>query len=213
MKPERAQELAEQLGLSRPPAPRYDDLPMDNAEMGRLVNFRKAIMLVDRILTSAFWPFIPDECVIDNMMDATSYSPGNCFCSMVRTDVPPPVNQKITRVTGMTKTLETRNFLLWMGIILKEHWTALRPRSMAPPLLFQTRGDPKVPGARPAIGLCMKFDLRPPDGSSLDEIFANYGAIVPGGTKIKDGHRVLAVPEPEDRVVEFSAKRPKKTRR
>lgn len=196
MTPERQKELAQQMGLDDVPKPRYEDIPPENVPMGRLVEFKKMVMLGDRLLTAAFWRFIPDCVVIDHMMDGTTYSGDNCFGAMIRTDIPPPVNVKITRATGLRGTMETDNFLLWLGMILKEHWTALAPRAMAPPLISAGRGNnPKrgitIPGARPFMGIAMKFDLRPPDGRTMADIQPSYGAIVPSTERVRPDRLVL----------------------
>jgi hypothetical protein len=182
---ERKQQLAEQMGLSAPPKPRYHDIPLENSptNLQRFMNFRKMVMLCnDTILTNSFWPYIPDCVVIDHMMDGTVYSGENCFATLIRTDIPPPVNDNITRATGIKPTMDFVNFLIWMGLVVKEHWTALRPRAMAPPLLCRGYGGKyyrRMPGAHPFLGIAMKFDLRPPDGQTVRDIRPQYGALVP----------------------------------
>src|SRR5262249_3990857 len=78
------------------------------------------------------------------------------------------------------------NFLLWMGVELRHHWTALKPRAMAPPLLCRGMGGRayrKIPGARPFLGLAMKFDMRPPDGQTMRDIRPEYGMLLPMTTQ------------------------------
>ncbi len=183
------------MGLSEVPKPRYADLPPDNLPLGQIVNFKKMVMLCnDTILTNSFWPFIPDCVVIDHGMDGSVYSGDNCFASLIRTDIPPPVNAKITRVTGIQPTMDFRNFLIWMGLILKEHWTRLKPRAMAPPLLCRGTGGrayKRIPGARPFLGMAMKFDLRPPDGQTMADIQPEYGALIPVTSRLKPDHLFL----------------------
>jgi hypothetical protein len=183
--PERQLEIAKSMGLSEVPKPRYHDLPVENNPIntGRLINFKKMVMLCnDTILTNSFWPYIPDCVVIDHQMDGRIYSGENCFATLIRTDVPPPVNDTITRNTGIKPTMDFVNFLIWMGLVLKEWWTVLKPRSMAPPLLCRGYGGReyrKSVGAHPFLGLAAKYDLRPPDGQTQADIRASYGALIP----------------------------------
>jgi hypothetical protein len=209
MTPERALELAKQMGLDEVPKPRYHDLPVPNnpINVGRLVNFKKMVMLCnDTILTNSFWPYIPDCVVIDHMMDGRIYSGENCFATLIRTDIPPPVNETITRTTGIKPTMDFVNFLIWMGLVVKEHWTALHPRAMAPPLLCRGYGGReyrKSVGAHPFLGIAMKFDMRPPDGQTMKDVQPQYGALIPmaNGERMKVDHMVFPAgsppPEPE----------------
>lgn len=199
MTPDRKQELAEQMGLSAPPKPRYEDLPVENNPINqdRWMNFRKMVSLCnDSILTNSFWRFIPDRCVIDHTMDPYTYSGENCFAIMIRTDVPPPVNEAITRKTGIRPSLEFVNYLLWMGVELEHHWTALHPRAMAPPLLcrgYPHRHGKRNWGAHPFLGMAMKFDLRPPDGLTVNDVRPQYGALIPMNLedRLKADHVVM----------------------
>jgi hypothetical protein len=196
---ERKLELAQQMGLAEVPKPRYETIPKENdpINMGRWLNFKKMVEIcTDTILTNSFWPFIPDCVVIDHSMDPRTYTGDNCFAAMIRTDIPVPVSEQITRATGITGTMEFRNFLVWMGLILKEHWTALKPRAMAPPLLCRGAGGReyrKIPGARPFLGMAMKFDLRPPDAQTAADIRPEYGMLLPMTIedKLKPDHVVL----------------------
>lgn len=203
MTPERAEQLAKQMGLDEVPKSRYTDLPPDNLPMGRLVEFKKMVMLCsDSILTNSFWRYIPDCVVIDHMMDGSVYSGENCFATLIRTDIPPPVNEKITRVTGIRPTMDFENYLLWLGLILKEYWTAMKPRAMAPPLLCRGYGGRlyrRIPGAKPFVGMAMKFDLRPPDGLTMRDVQPQYGCLLPGTTmNVKSDHLVLPKADPPD---------------
>lgn len=183
---ERKLEIAREMGLAEVPKPRYHDLPVENSPINqdRWMNFRKMVMLCnDTILTNSFWPHIPDCVVIDHQMDPYTYSGDNCWCIMIRTDVPPPVSEQVTRNTGIQPTMEFRNFLIWMGLELKHHWTVLKPRAMAPPLLCRgyphSRKSKRQWGAHPFLGMAMKFDMRPPDGGVMADIQLQHGLLLP----------------------------------
>lgn len=195
MTPERERELATQLGLDAVPKLRYDQAPDENKKLEHLVNFKKALTLVDALRTAGFERFIPDDCYIDPGMDARSFSEGMSDAVLIRTDVPPPVdprnptNRKVARALGIPFRLDDQAYFHWLGIELRQHYRSYGARRMAAPFVFAGRGNRKIAGAKPFIGLIMKFARNSEDSP------ANWGAIVPPGMTIKAANRVLAVPE------------------
>lgn len=191
----RKQELAEQLGLDKPPVPRMP-VPEENKPIPREFRptFYKALQLVDQIETWAFERFIPDTCAIDQTMDARIHDPQRSACIIVRTDVPPPSNPLIHRATGITPDeASPENFYLWLAIEVRRAYTEWGARRMAPPLIIRTQGKKRrwFSSIVPFIGAITKFDLRISDGSTLDSAAANVGCLVPRGTPIKPGHRAM----------------------
>ena len=194
MTPERERELAAEYGLDKAPELRYDDVPEGNVPFntGGLVLFHKTLALVDSLRTAAFQHYLSDKCVIDQTMDARSWSRQYSFSTMVRTDVPPPVNERITRATGIRPTLDDRDYFIWLRDKVSEFWTILGAKKMAPPLIY-CGGDhwrrwskkERIAGAKPFMGVIMKFDWTP------GVYGAEYGVIVPSGQKIDDAHKVV----------------------
>lgn len=190
---EREQELARDMGLDKAPTPRYSDIPKPNQNIGGLIQFRKALMLVDPLRTAAFHRYLNDSLFVDQTMDASVWSQEQSFAVMVRTDVPPPVNDPITRATGIRPTTDDQDYFRWLATCVLEQWTVLAARKMAPPLIFAGGGkhwrrDPKLKaaGAVPFMGVISKYERGPALG-------ANYGVIVPSGEKIEDEHRAVLV--------------------
>ena len=149
-------------------------------------------MLIDQLRTAAFQKYVPDSCLVDQTMDASSWSPQRSFSIMVRTDVPPPVNERITRATGIRPTLDDRDYFIWLAQVVAEQWTVLGARKMAPPLIY-CGGDhwkrwskkERIAGAKPFMGVITKYDW------TIGEYGAEYGAIVPTGQNISDSHKVV----------------------
>lgn len=192
--PQRDQELAEAFGLDRVPENRYEDIPTPNrpTSMAGLITFKKTFMLVDRLRTAAFWRFLDDRMVIDQSMDASIWSRDMSWGVSVRTDVPPPVNERITRATGIKPTLDDPNYFIWLNNKLYETYQLEGAVAMAPPLIWAAGNkswlrDPKkiAAGAVPMLGVIAKFKTGGPK--------ANLGVIVPSKQKdsIDPEHRVV----------------------
>ena len=192
MTPERQAELATELGLDEVPKLRYEE-PDENPPLEHLVNFRKALALVDPIRTAAFEAYVPERCHIDSEMNAYAYVEGKSDALLIRTDIPPPlrpgkkVHAKISAATGIPYELSDRTFFIWLGKELEMRYISWGARRMAAPLIFGGRGDPKVPGARSFIGLILQF------ARNATDVPADWGAIVPPGTKIKPKNRRIAL--------------------
>ena len=194
MTPEREQELASEYGLDHTPELRYDDVPEGNKPFntGGLVTFHKTLALVDTLRTAAFQRYIHDACAIDQTMDGRSWSREHSFATMIRTDVPPPVNQRITRATGIQPTKDDRDFFIWLANVVHEQWTILGAKRMAPPLIF-CGGDhwrrwskkERIAGAKPFMGVISKYEWE------VGVYGAEYGVIVPTGQKIADANKVV----------------------
>lgn len=190
---EREQQLARDMGLDKAPTPRYSDIPKPNQNIGGLITFRKSLMLVDQLRTAAFHKYLNDALFIDQTMDAAVWSAEQSFAVMCRTDVPPPVNERITRATGIRPTTDDRDYFQWLASCVLEQWTVLGAKKMAAPLIF-AGGDRKwkrdvklkAAGAVPFMGVISKYERGPTLG-------ANYGVIVPSGEKIDDDHRAVLV--------------------
>jgi hypothetical protein len=192
--PEREAELAAQYGLDEVPTPRYEDLPEPNKPFNTsgLVTFHKTLALVDRLRTAAFHRYIHDSCIIDQTMDASVWSPEHSFTAMIRTDVPLPVNERITRATGIQPTMDDRDYFMWLRDVVSEQWTVLGAKKMAPPLIY-CGGDhwrrwskkERLSGAKPFMGFIAKYDWTP------GVYGAEYGLIVPTGQAIKPSNQVV----------------------
>jgi hypothetical protein len=192
--PEREKELAEAYGLDEVPTPRYEDLPDPNKpnSTSGLVSFHKALMLVDRLRTAGFHRYLHDSCAVDQTMDASVWSPEHSFAVQIRTDVPPPVNERITRATGIRPTKDDRDFFIWLANVVAEQWTVLGARKMAPPLIY-CGGDhwnrwskkERIAGAKPFMGVISKYQW------NVGQYGAEYGVIVPVGQSIKDSNKVV----------------------
>lgn len=192
---QREQELAEAFGLSKVPENRYDDIPKPNkpTSMAGLISFKKSLMLVDRLNTAAFHHYLDDRMVIDQSMDAGFWSPEQSWGVSVRTDVPPPVNERITNAIKIKPTTDKPNYFIWLNNKLYETYLLVGALAMAPPLVWLCGNkrwlkDPKLraAGAVPLMGVCAKFKL----GGSK----ANLGVLVPAHQKqyIDPEHRILA---------------------
>lgn len=201
MTPERELELAREYGLDEVPVPRYDDVPAGNAPSSTagLITFKKAIMLVDHLRTAAFHRYLSDSILIDQTMDSSVWSPQHSFSVMVRTDVPPPVNERITRATGIRATQDDRDFFMWLRDVVYQQWTILGAKKMAPPLIYAGgshawRFSKKLwaDGARPFMGVIAKYDWTP-------GVFgATPGVIVPHDAHIADANRMMVRMEEGD---------------
>jgi hypothetical protein len=187
--PEKADVLARQMGLDQAPRPRLA-VPTPNKPIPAEFrpHFYKALMLVDQIESWAFERFIPDFCVIDTAIDARTFSPELSFAVVIRTDVPPPSNQKIMAATGIQADSNTaENQYRWLGIEVGRHYREIGAVAMGAPLVYRTKGTRgKMKGLIvPQLGAIMKFDRTPKDGLSREDMMADVGVLVPRGTPVK----------------------------
>jgi hypothetical protein len=174
-------DLLKQLRITEAPKPRYDDLPEQvdqNDQIEKFVNYRKALELIDPLLTARFTRFIPDDIEIDQKLDARQYRHGMMFCPMVRTDVKPPVNSLITKTTGVTPSLDMDNMMRYVAVELRRQYSVVGALKMAPPLVFSTRGSKskRIPAL---LGVICKFDTTPPDALTQEDIVAAEGVMIP----------------------------------
>lgn len=167
------QQALDALGLANAPAPRLPGLwEQPAAPPGKqILNFKKALQLVDPIETATFAKYIPDDVIIDQAMDARSFSTEGSKCVMLRTDVPIPSVRAVFRSTGIGSEPNAHNHYLWLGQELGRHFLELGARAMAPPLVFRTNG---ANGTVPFLGLVMRLDLRPKDGQTVLDQGANW---------------------------------------
>lgn len=175
MKDEKAEAL-KLLGLDRAPDARLPGLwEHDAPPPGRaLLNFKKALQLVDMLETAAFEKYIPDGVVIDQTMDARAFSPEYSKCVMLRTDQPIPSNRRVFASTGIGVEPNAHNHYLWLAQELGRHVLELGARAIAPPLIFRTCGaDETVP----FLGLILKIDPRPTDGLTALDQGANWALL------------------------------------
>ncbi len=165
-------ETLRKMGLSEAPKPRYDDLPapMGSPDISKLVNFNKAKLLVDPLLTAKFTRYIPDAMLVDQQIDSLSYRPDWCFCFHVDTTVPPPVNPKITRVTGIAAVIDDGNFMLWLGREIENHANVLGTFKIGPPQVFRTKE---------MMGVMVKYDRTPKYGETIHDAEAQIGLLLP----------------------------------
>lgn len=162
--------------------PEEHPIPVGSA----LLNFKKALQLVDPLESAAFEKYIPDGVVIDQTMDARVYHPEASKCITFRTDLPIPSNRRVFASTGIGTEQNAQNQYLWLAQELGRHWEELGARAMAPPLVFRTHG---ANGTVPLLGLMLKLDLRPKDENAK----ANWGLL---------GHREPTVVLDEDEDLE-----------
>jgi hypothetical protein len=143
-----------------------------------MLNFKKALQLVDPLETAAFERYLPDGIVIDQSMDAAAFHPEASKCISFRTDLPIPSNTRVFASTGIGTEQNAQNQYLWLAQELGRHWEELGARAMAPPLVFRTNGHG---GTVPLLGLIMKLDLRPAD----ERAGANWGLMGPRVSKVE----------------------------
>ena len=165
-------ETLRKMGLSEAPKPRYDDLPapVGQPDISKLVNFNKAKLLVDPLLTAKFTRFIPDAMIVDQSIDSLSFRADWCFCFHIPTDVPPPVNAKITRVTGIRPIIDDGNFMLWLGREIENMANVIGTFRIGPPHVFRTRE---------IMGVMVKYDRTPANGQTIYDKEARIGLLLP----------------------------------
>ena len=165
-------EAIRKMGLTEVPKPRYDDLPapVGQSDISKLVNHGKAKMLVDPILTAKFARYIPDTLIIDNAIDTLSYRPDWSFCLHVRTDMAPPVNRKITAVTGIAAIIDDGNFMQWIGLEMHNLANVLGTFRIGPPHVFRTKD---------LMGVIVKYDRTPQNGRRVEDSEADIGLLFP----------------------------------
>jgi hypothetical protein len=189
------QQLAEAFGLDKIPENRYSDLPTPNrpTSMAGLIAFKKTFMLVDRLRTASFMHLVDNyPWVIDQGMDAGFWSPEQSWGICCRTDVPPPVNERISNSTDITETRDDQNYFIWLRDKTWEMYQLMGAVAMAPPLVWACGSRKwlkniklRAEGAVPLMGIIAKFQLGGPK--------AQLGAIVPSAQKagIHPDHAVL----------------------
>lgn len=154
------EEILDRLGLDKMPPPRIAGLEDSYKQMpsgSQLLNFKKALQLVDPIETAAFEPYIPDDVVIDQSIDPRSFSPDTSRAIMLRTDIPIPSNLRVFRSTGISRTPNAHNHYRWLGQELSRHMLEFGSRAVSPPLIFRTHGADKT---APLLGMIIKLDPR-----------------------------------------------------
>lgn len=219
MTPERERELAREMGLDAPPTPRTA-IPTANRPIPAWFKpkFYKALELVDMIETYAFERFIPNHLVIDKAMDARAYAPDNSFAVCIRIDKPPPSDDRIWRATGIKPTwhpeaLQADNLYRWLGIEVARLYTEYGATSMAPPLVFRTKGSRWNPLIIPILGAVCKFEIKVPMGLTREDVYPNIGALIPAGTMVAKDKLVLVaadntVEAPYDSGQAFATNKP-----
>lgn len=173
-------EIAADLGLDELPPPRYADLPReqpDPEEATEVMNFKKALALVDPVATAAFSRYIPDMIPVDQSLDSRSWSRGYSFAVRTPTDKPIRVNPKITAATGITGARNEKNWYMLIAQRMLQLYIEMGAYSMSPPLIYRTTVRDKRTNARPTVGAIFKFGRRPPDGMTLASIQASWGVI------------------------------------
>lgn len=169
--------ILEKLGLDKLPEPRVEvphELPAPG--LGDLVNYRKAIALVDPIETAAFDRYLDSEIVIDQEMDTRAFNAEQTRAVTIRTDRPIPSNKKVFKSTGISAEPNSHNYYLWLAQEVRKHWLELGCRSISRPYVFRCSG---ASGTVPFIGVVFKVDLRPKDGQTKLDQGANWGLLTP----------------------------------
>jgi len=176
------EEVLKTLGLDKLPDPRIP-VPDSHPPPGNgLLNFKKAVQLVDYLETAAFTKYIPDGVNIDQSMDSASFDPEASRCISLRTDLPIPSNRKVFGATGIGAEPNAQNHYLWLAQELGKHVEELGARAIAPPLVFRTNG---ANGTVPFLGLIMKLDLHIPDGKTVLDQGANWALMGPRAPEVR----------------------------
>jgi hypothetical protein len=167
--------IKQKLGLDKLPDPRVE-VPHELPQPGRgdLVNYRKAVALVDPIETAAFEKYLDTELVIDQEMDTRAFSPEQTRAVTIRTDLPIPSNTRIFRSTGIGSEVNSHNYYIWLAKEIKRHWVELGCRAISRPYVFRTSG---ASGTVPFIGVIFKVDTRPKDGQTVLDQGANWALL------------------------------------
>jgi hypothetical protein len=185
--PERRAEVAKMLGLDGPITPRYDDLPkaMDPVDSAKRANHRKALKLLDSIASAAFMRYLPDRLQIDKTLDARVWRDGYSFAATTRTDMPLPVNQKITAATGITSFPCEKNWYNLLAQKIMLYYDYYGARGISPCLVFRSRGEKTKMGRyygaafniAAMVGVLFKLDRKPKDGQTLADSMGAMGAL------------------------------------
>jgi hypothetical protein len=174
-------EILRECGLAEVPKIRYEDLPgpVGSTDTSRLVNWAKARQLVDPLMSARFERFIPDDIVIDLTIDTSSFKDEWSICPTVRRDIKPPVNDLVTRQTGITESLDLDNLMRWLALEIGNIATAFGTKRMGRPMVWMTTQKDESRGIYPLLGVMCKFDRTPPYGMTQDEMTANLGVLTP----------------------------------
>jgi hypothetical protein len=176
------QEILSKLGLDRPPTGRYEvGVPHSQPSGSQLLNFKKALQLVDPIETASFGRYIPNDLVIDQSIDTRVFDPENSKMVPIRTDLPIPSGPKVYRATGIGSEPNAHNHYLWLAQELRRHVIELGARATSPPLIFRTHG---YGGTVPLLGAMFTLDTRPPTGLTKDDIGANWALLAPKAPQV-----------------------------
>jgi hypothetical protein len=196
--PDWERKMAEGFGLDALPVPKYDDLPegQDNAEaISELVNFRKAVSIVDPIMSAAFWPYLSDALCLDQHMDTRTFKRGCSFAVVVPAFGAMPVNQKIAAATGVGFENNFKNRCIWMAQELLWHYRYFGARRISPPLVYLA-GHEGVVGS--TQGVIFQLDRTPPDGMTETDIMAQLGILIDADTRCENRVVAVGTATPED---------------
>ncbi len=185
-------EILRECGLTEAPKIRYEDLPgpVGTPDTSRLVNWAKALQLVDHLLSLKFEKFIPDWLVIDTSIDVQSFKDEWSICPTVRRDIKPPVNDLVTRQTGITASLDLENLMRWLALETGNIANVFGTKRMGRPLVWMTTEKDLSRGIYPLLGVMLKFDRTPPDGLTVDEMTANLGVLTPAPIESMDPEEI-----------------------
>ena len=176
-------EILSSLGLDRPPTGRYEVGVPHTVPIGsRLLNFKKALQLVDPIETASFGRYIPNDLVIDQSIDTRVYNPDTSRMVPIRTDLPIPTGPKVERATGIGAEPNAHNHYLWLATELKRHVVELGASAVSPPLIFRTHG---YGGTVPLLGAMFSLVVRPADGLTKEDVAANWAVLAPKAPKVE----------------------------
>lgn len=198
LNPARESEVLAELGLTELPKPRFEapkDLPKIPKEFRP--KFWESMQLIDSLESAAFERFIPPECAVDLGIDPYVRDPELSFAILVRTDLPPPVDNRLAAAMGVGRWRDPSEWgrvrYAMLASDLRFQYEYLGASSMSRPLVFRA-GAPRraIPGyhnrgrprARthwpiPFVGIHCKVVVKVASGLTRDDMKAGLGLLMP----------------------------------
>jgi hypothetical protein len=196
--PQQESELAKQFGFADGVAPMLRQAaPPENEPIPKGISpyFYKALLLVDRLLTVRFYEFVPDYIEVDQSESSETFDPSRTWAILVRTDVAPPIDEKSQNWSGIfhnkhpdAKSID--NYFRWLRFEMGNHAWKIGCYRIAPPVVFETQGDPTNALAPPYIGVIAKFFRKRQDARTLQDMEAQAAVLVPWDSDADPSQRV-----------------------
>jgi hypothetical protein len=158
-------------------------------------------MLVDPLLTAKFARFITQKMIVDQAIDTASFKPDWCVCVTCRTDVPPPVNPLITRVTGVKAIKTEENFMRWLALEIENYANVVGSFRIGPPQVWRTHSRKPMKRIFPLMGVMVKYDRTPKDGLTMHDGEARLGILRPNIVKDEEEMIDQLVEEAKSRII------------